>query len=185
MNIIVAADKNWAIGKDNGLLWHLPQDMKFFRETTTGHAVIMGRKTLDSFPGGRALRNRINIVITREPEFSRDGVIAVHSREEALELVASMIKDGRELILKDKEGNVTGVKTEFTSDDFYVIGGESIYRMLLDDCDRAYVTRVDAEYEADTWFPDLDADPAWELTARGETMEHEGVEFAFTAYEKK
>ena len=85
MQIIVAADKHWAIGKDGDLLWHLPEDMKFFREKTTGNVVVMGRKTLDSFPGGKPLKNRVNLVLSRDEGFSREGAEIVHSMEEAIE----------------------------------------------------------------------------------------------------
>ena len=84
MNLIVAVDENWAIGYNNELLVSIPDDMKFFRETTTGKVVIMGRKTLESFPGGRPLKNRVNIVITKKEDYEVDGAVVVHSVEEAV-----------------------------------------------------------------------------------------------------
>ena len=85
MNLIASADKNWAIGKDNKLLVRVPEDMKFFRRMTTGKVVVMGRKTLDSFPGGKPLKNRVNLVLTKNPDFHREGVLTAGSVKEALE----------------------------------------------------------------------------------------------------
>ena len=144
MKLIVAADRNWAIGKNNKLMWSIPADMKFFRETTQGNVVIMGRKTLESFPQGQPLKNRVNIVITRNPSYKVKDAVVVHSVEEAIE--ESRKYDG----------------------DVFVIGGESIYRAMLPYCDTALVTRIDYAYEADTWFPNLDEDEEWELTDEGE-----------------
>ncbi len=162
MKIIVAADENWAIGKDGGLLWHLPEDMKFFRETTTGNVVVMGRKTLDSFPGGKPLKNRVNLVLTKNPDFHREGVLTAGSVKEALERLR-----------------------EYGQKEVFVIGGGDIYRELLPYCDTAYVTRVYRSYEADTFFPDLDASEQWELCEAGEKREHEGLCYAFTCYRRK
>lgn len=153
---IVAVDRNWGIGKDDALLAHIPADMRFFREHTTGHPVIMGRKTLESFPGGRPLKNRKNIVITRNPFYEVEGAVVVPTIDAAIEQAGD--------------------------EDAYVIGGGSVYRQLIDCCDLAYVTKIDAEFEADTFFPDLDANPRWELVEEGEVMEHEGLQFRFTTY---
>ena len=153
---IVAVDRNWGIGKDDALLAHIPEDMKFFREHTTGHPVIMGRKTLESFPGGRPLKNRKNIVITRNPFYEKEGAVVVSTIDAAIEQA--------------------GVE------DAFVIGGGSVYRQLIDHCELAYVTKIDAEFEADTFFPNLDEDPRWELTEEGEAREHEGLAFRFTTY---
>lgn len=162
MNLIVAVDKNWAIGKDNKLLVSIPDDMKFFRETTSGHVVVMGRKTLESFPGGKPLKNRTNIVITRDKNYQAGDAIVVHSEEE----------------LKSE-------LNKYNSDDIYVIGGESIYRMLLDDCDVAHVTYVDYAYDADTYFPNLDENPAWQLAEESEEQTYYDLEFYFRKYIKK
>lgn len=161
MKLIVAADRNWAIGKNNKLMWSIPADMKFFRETTQGNVVIMGRKTLESFPQGQPLKNRVNIVITRNPSYKVKDAVAVHSVEEAIE--ESRKYDG----------------------DVFVIGGESIYRAMLPYCDTALVTRIDYAYEADTWFPNLDEDEEWELTDEGEEQTCFDLEYAFTRYERK
>ena len=158
MNAIVAVDRNWAIGRDNGLLFSLPGDMKRFRTLTAGGTLIMGRKTLDSFPGGRPLPKRRNIVITRDPDFCREGCEIVHRPEEALALAG----DG---------------------DDVWLIGGGSIYAALLDRCLRACVTQVDtAAPEADVFFPNLDALPAWAVEHTGEPITENGLTYRFVDY---
>lgn len=153
---IVAVDRNWGIGKDDALLAHVPEDMKFFREHTTGHPVIMGRKTLESFPGARPLKNRKNIVITRRADYAVEGAVVVSTIDAAIEAAGG--------------------------EDAFVIGGGSVYRQLIDYCDLAYVTKLDAEFDADTYFPNLDEDPRWELVEEGEPCEHDGLAFRFTTY---
>ena len=160
MNLIVAVDKNWAIGKDNKLLVSIPADMKFFRETTKGNIVVMGRKTLESFPQGQPLQNRVNIVISRNKDYKVKGAVVVHSIEEAIEEA------------KKYEGDV------------YVIGGESIYRAMLPYCQTALVTKIDHAYTADTYFPNLDEDPEWELTGETEEQTYFDLEYVFTRYER-
>ena len=162
MQMIVAAAINWAIGKGGDLLWHLPEVMKFFRRMTTGNVVVMGRKTLDSFPGGKPLKNRTNLVLTRDRAFSREGVFTAHSQEEALEILRA-----------------------YEPERIFVAGGGDIYRQFLPLCDTAYVTRVDRDFAADTYFPDLDKNPEWELSYEGEQMEWEGLNFAFTTYKRR
>lgn len=160
MNLIVAVDKNWGIGNQNKLLVSIPQDMKFFRETTKGNIVIMGRKTLESFPQGQPLKNRVNIVISRNPEYTVKGAIVVNSVEEAVEES------------KKHEGDV------------YVIGGESIYRAMLPYCKTALITKIDHAYIADTYFPNLDEDPEWEMTGITEEQTYFDLEYVFTKYER-
>lgn len=161
MNLIVAVDRNWAIGKDNKLLVSIPDDMKFFRETTTGKVVVMGRKTLESFPNGKPLKNRVNIVLTRDNNYKVSDAIVVHSKEE---------------LLKELE--------KYNTDDVYIIGGESIYRMMLDECSRAFVTYVDYAYDADTYFPNLDENPEWTLAEESEEQTYYDIEFYFRTYTK-
>lgn len=161
MNLIVAVDKNWAIGKNNKLLVSIPADMKFFRETTKGNIVVMGRKTLESFPQGQPLKNRVNIVITQNQEYLLKDAVVVHSVEEAVEECGK------------HEGEV------------FVIGGESVYRAMLPYCDTAYVTKIDHAYEADTYFPDLDADEDWELTGVSEEQTYFDLEYVFAKYERR
>ena len=161
MNLIVNADRNWAIGKDNKLLVSIPQDMKFFREMTTGKVVVMGRRTLESFPGGRPLKDRTNIVLTTDQAYEAEGAVIVHSMEELLEELK-----------------------KYPADQVFVIGGESVYRALLPLCGTAYVTRTDQAYDADTWFPDLDADPKWKLTKTSDEQTYFDLEYYFTVYER-
>jgi dihydrofolate reductase len=162
MNVIVAADKNWGIGKDNKLLVSIPSDMKFFRTQTTGKVVVMGRKTLESFPNGMPLKNRTNIVLTRNPDYEVKGGMVVHSVEELLE------------VLKPYE-----------EEDIYVIGGDSIYRLLLPYCRTAHVTKIDFAFEADTYFPNLDEDRSWEITGKSEEQTYFDLEYEFVKYERK
>lgn len=161
MNLIVAVDKNWAIGKENKLLVSIPQDMKFFRETTTGKVVVMGRKTLESFPGGQPLKKRTNIVITRDKNYTVKDAIVVHSVEEALEELK-----------------------KYNSEDIYVIGGESIYRQMLPYCKVAHVTKIDHAYEADTYFPNLDEKEEWLVTGVSDEQTYFNLEYEFVRYER-
>ena len=162
MNLIVNVDKNWAIGKDNKLLVSIPQDMKFFRETTTGKIVVMGRKTLESFPGGQPLKNRTNIVLTGNPEYDVKDAVIVHSQEELLEELK-----------------------KYDTDHVYIIGGESVYRMMLPYCDTVYVTKIDRAFQADTFFPDLDEMDEWVMTEESEEQTCFDLEFTFTKYERR
>lgn len=162
MNIIVAVDKNWAIGYQNKLLNSIPEDMKFFRETTTGKVVVMGRKTLESFPNGRPLKNRTNVVITRQEDYEAPGAVVVRSVDEAMDY------------LKD-----------FKSEDIYVIGGASIYEQMLPYCDVAHVTVMDYAYQADTWFPNLDAMDDFVVAADSEEKTYFDLEYCFKMYVRK
>lgn len=162
MNIIVAVDKNWAIGKNNKMMWSIPADMRFFREKTTGHVVIMGRKTLESFPNGLPLKNRTNIVLTGNLRYHAANAVIVHTVEELLKKLK-----------------------EYDDDELFVIGGESIYRQLLPYCDTAYVTKIDHAYEADTYFPNLDEMPEWEITEVSEEQTSFDLEYVFSKYEKR
>ena len=162
MNLIVAVDKNWGIGYQNKLLNSIPEDMKYFRETTTGKVVVMGRKTLESFPNGLPLKNRTNIVITGDHTYKAKDAIIVHSIEEALEEIKA-----------------------YPEEQIYIIGGEQIYRQFLPYCDRAYITKIDYHYEADTHFPNLDEDPEWEMTHISDEQTYYDLEYYFTIYQKK
>ena len=161
MNLIVAVDKNWAIGKDNKLLVSIPQDMKFFRETTMGKVVVMGRKTLESFPGGQPLKKRTNIVLTRDKNYQVKDAVIVHSVDELLEELKN-----------------------YDEKEIYVIGGESIYRALLPYCKVAHVTKIDHAYEADTYFPNLDEMNEWEVTGVSEEQTYFDLEYEFVRYER-
>ncbi len=162
MNLIVAADKNWAIGKDNDLLFHIPGDMKMFRKMTMGNVIVMGRRTLESFPGGKPLPGRTNIVLTTRKDYDGKGALAVHSLKE----------------LRD-------VLSAYDTDRVFVVGGGKIYSLLLPCCRYAYVTRVDSAGQADTWMPDLDRDPDWTLKEAGEEMTWSGLGYRFSCYENR
>lgn len=162
MNIIVAVDKNWAIGYQNKLLISIPEDMRFFRDETMNKVVIMGKNTLESFPGGRPLKNRINIVIAPEQNYRVEDAIVVHSIEEALDKIKA-----------------------YRSEDVYVIGGASIYSQMLDHCDVAHITKIDYAYQADTYFPNLDEKDDWVMTKQSEERTYYDIEYAFYQYERK
>ena len=161
MKIIVAADKNWGIGKDNQLLVSIPADMKMFRQETTGKVVVMGRKTLESFPNGLPLKNRTNIVLTKNRHYDGKGAILVHSMEELLEEIK-----------------------KYPSDEVYCIGGDSIYKQLLPYCDMAHVTQIDFAYAADSYFPNLDELPEWHVAAESEEQTYFDLEYKFVRYER-
>lgn len=162
MNLIVNVDSNWAIGYRGKLLLSIPEDMKFFRSETTGKVVVLGRKTLDTFPGGQPLKNRTNIILTRNPNYQVKGAIICHSVEEVLEELK-----------------------KYNSEDVYIIGGDSIYKEFLPYCDVAHVTRTDHVYDADAWFPNLEEDPAWVLTGESEEKTYFDLEFRFCRYERR
>lgn len=162
MNLIAAVDKNWAIGKDNKLLVSIPADMKFFRETTTGKVVVMGRKTLESFPNGLPLKNRTNIVLTHNKNYAVKDAIIVHDLDELHEELK-----------------------KYNSEDIYVIGGEKIYEQLVDECDVAHITKIDFAYDADAYFPNLDEKEDWVITGDSEEQTYFDLEFYFYRYERK
>ena len=162
MNLIVNVDKNWAIGYKGKLLVSIPEDMKFFRSETTGKVVVLGRKTLATFPGGLPLKNRTNIILTRNEDFTVKDAVVCHSVEETLEELK-----------------------KYPSEDIYIIGGDTIYRQFLPFCDVAHVTRTEHAYDADAWFPNLDEGPEWELTGQSEEKTYFDVEFTFCRYERK
>ena len=157
MRAIFHADREWGIGKDNGLMFSIPQDMKFFRETTKGKIVVMGLNTLLSFPNGKPLKNRVNIVLC--PDDVPEDVITVHSPEELFQEVK-----------------------KYPEDDVFVIGGASVYRLLIPYCTEVLVTRVDAVGGADTFVPDLDADENFELAYESAPVEDNGYIFTFRTY---
>lgn len=161
MNLIANVDQNWAIGKNNRLLVKIPADMKFFREMTTGKVVVMGRKTLESFPGGQPLKNRTNIVLTRDKSYQGKGAIVVCSMDELHEELE-----------------------KYVSEDIFVIGGESIYRQLLDECNVAHITKVDYAYSADAYFPNLDEKSEWRITQDSEEQTYFDLIYHFYKYEK-
>ena len=162
MNAIVVVDRNWAIGRDGGLLFSLPTDMKRFRSLTIDGTVILGRKTLDSFPGGRPLPRRRNIVITRNVDFDRQGCEIVPSPQAALELA-------------------TGTE----ADKLWIIGGGSVYAQMLPYCREAIVTKVYTAPVSDTFFPNLDADPNWTAVETLQRGEENGIAYEMIRYVRK
>jgi dihydrofolate reductase len=171
MKAILAADQRWGIGREGKLLANIPDDLKYFRRMTTGAVVVMGRKTLESLPGGRPLPKRINIVLTRNLEFAAEGAIVVHDIPELLQVLKSGVKDADGKPVEEPE--------------VFVIGGGEIYRALLPYCTIVYVTRLERTFEADTYFPDLDESEEFALTAKSDRKEHEGLGYCFCEYTRR
>lgn len=161
MNIIVAVDNNWAIGNKNKLLVSIPNDMKHFREETTGKVVVLGRKTLETFPQGQPLKNRTNIILSGNPNYKVKDAIVVHSLEALLEELK-----------------------KYRDEDIFVIGGDSVYKQLLPYCNVAHVTKIDREYEADSYFPNLDQNPQWRITAESDEQTYFDIAYTFLKYER-
>lgn len=159
MKLIVAVDEQWGIGKNGDLLLSIPDDMRYFREQTRRTVLVMGYNTLLSFPGGRPLPGRLNIVLNDAAGCAVEGAVVCDSIEQMLRLVAGM-----------------------DTDRVFVIGGGSVYRQLLPYCDTAYITKMQFTGEADTFIPDLDAQPAWHVASGSEVKEHEGVRYSFVEY---
>lgn len=162
MNAIVAVDNNWAIGCKNSLLVRIPADHKNFRQETTGKVVVLGRKTLETFPQGMPLPNRTNIILSTNPDYKVKDAVVVHNKAE---LDAELQK--------------------YATEDVYIIGGESVYRQMLPECDVVHVTKIDHDYEADAYFPDLDQDGDWEITAESEEQTYFDLPYYFLKYERK
>lgn len=160
MKLIVAVSENWGIGKDGDLLFSIPKDMKFFRETTMGKTVILGRKNLESFPNAKPLPKRHNIILTRDKNFNAEGATTVNSIDELLSMPVDF-------------------------EDAFVIGGEEIYRQLLPYCDLCYVTKVKETADADRFMVNLDEDADWELTAESDEIEDNGHILTFCTYARK
>ena len=162
MNLIVAVDENWAIGYKNDLLIRIPADMKMFRQETTGKVVVLGRKTLETFPNGQPLKNRTNIILTTKKDYEVKDAIVVHSIEELLEELKN-----------------------YPSEDIYIIGGETVYRQMLPYCNVAHVTRIDRKYEADAFFPNLEEEGNWQITAESDEQSYFDTTYTFVKYERR
>ena len=160
-SIIAAVPRNRIIGSDNDLIWHLPADLKYFKETTKGHYVIMGRKTFESF--GKPLPNRTHIIITRNDTYSYPGCFIVNSLDKAYELASAK-----------KQSTV------------FILGGGEIYRQAINKCDRLYITEIDEEFEGDTSFPEIDKN-IWKEISRENHLPDEKNKYAysFVRYEKR
>lgn len=160
--IIASVDRNWGIGKENEMLKPIPEDLMRFAQFTRGNLIVVGRKTLETFPDKEPLIGRINVVLTRNEDFKSEGAVIVH----ALESLFTAIQD--------HEGPV------------FVAGGGTIYRQLLPYCSKALITKIDAYYEADTFLEDLDKAPDWTITHQGEWQDSKaGVRFKYVDYERK
>ena len=155
MQAIVAVSQSWGIGKGGDLLFRLPSDLRRFKAMTTGHTVIMGRKTLDSLPGGKGLPHRRNLVLSRQSDFAPDRAEVIHSVED---------------ILKTAE------------DDAFVIGGQQVYEQLLPYCTRVHITKVLSDPEADAFCPELDKLPGWKVASAGEMLTENGLSFQYVEY---
>ncbi|MBE5753725.1 MAG: dihydrofolate reductase [Clostridiales bacterium] len=158
MNAIVAVDKKWGIGKDNDLLFSIPEDMKFFRTTTSGKVVVMGANTLRSFPGGNPLKNRTNIVLSTT--IKRDDCVVVDSLDKLLQEIK-----------------------KYPKDEVYLIGGARLYKTLLPYCEKVLVTKVDADGDAEVFFDNLDKNENFKCVYESETLETNGYKIKFTTYE--
>jgi len=162
MNLIVAVDENWAIGNKGSLLVRIPADQKMFRNETLGKVVVLGRKTMDTFPQKQPLAGRTNIILSRDESYKAGDATVVHSKEELLEELK-----------------------KYNDEDIYIIGGTSIYELMLPECNVAYVTKIDHGYEADAFFPNLDKDEEWEITAESEEQIYFDLTYSFLKYERK
>ena len=157
MKLIAAVDEHWALGKGGDQLVYISQDLKRFKTLTTGHPVILGRKTMATFPGGRPLKGRRNLILSRNPDFAPEG--------------AEVYPDLDSLLAQAPE-------------DSCVIGGASVYQALLGKCDTAYITKIHKSYPADCWLPDLDVDPHWTLAEESEPLEEDGLIFHYATYKR-
>jgi dihydrofolate reductase len=163
MNLIVAVDENWGIGKGNDLLFHIPEDMKFFRSTTIGKNVVCGKNTLLSFPGGKPLPQRRHFVLTHGMLQKDENLVVIHSVDELMDRISHLPED-----------------------EVFVIGGGSVYRQFLHLCKKIYVTKIYAsDPDADVFFPNLDEDPSFCLAESGERLiSKNGLSYSFCIYEK-
>ena len=161
LSIIAAIGQNNELGKNNDLIWKFKEDMKFFKEMTTGKVCIMGRNTLNSLPGGRPLDGRINIVLTKDKSFKKNGVVVVNSVDEALDAVK-----------------------EYNTKDVFVIGGESVYSQFMPYIDTAYITYIDYTYQADKHIENLDKNHEWKMIVESEEQTYFDVEYYYRKYVK-
>lgn len=162
MKAIVVVDQNWGIGKGNHLLIHLPGDLKYFKEKTFNKVVVMGRETFESLPGKKPLPNRINIVLSRNPDFQAEGCIVCRSMGQ---------------LFKELE--------HYPTEDVYIAGGENIYKQFLPYCSSFLVTKIEAAFEADRHFENLDLREDLELVNESDSLEENGVVYKFTEYRRK
>ena len=162
MKTIVAVDNNWGIGKEGGLLVHLPGDMQYFKEKTTGKVVVMGRTTFESLPGKKPLKGRVNIVLTRNSDFAPEGCTRCSSMGEVFKVLES-----------------------YNMEDVFIIGGADIYRQFSPYCSGHLVTKINGVFDADKHYENLDLRDDLELVEESETQNDNGVEYRFTEYRRK
>ncbi|MHC1722661.1 MAG: dihydrofolate reductase [Aminipila sp.] len=160
MKIIVAADNNWGIGKNNNLLTHIPNDLKYFKEKTLGKVVVMGRKTLESLPGQKPLPGRTNIVLSSNKEYTADCTVC-HSEEELFKVLE-----------------------QYDSNDVHIIGGQKVYADMLEKCDTYFVTKILDTFDADKHFENLDKRQDVELVWESDLQEHKNLQYKFTEYRR-
>lgn len=159
MNLIVAVDKNFGIGKNGDMPWHIPADLQYFKQKTLGKTVVMGRKTLESLPGAKPLKGRNNIVISTNKSFICEGATVCYSIDEALTAMQNL-----------------------PCDDVMIIGGASIYNELYPYCKRAYITKIDAEFDVDTGIVNFDNEPGWSIESVSEIQKNHDIEFCYMVY---
>jgi len=162
MNLIVAADNKWGIGRDGGLLASIPTDMKYFKEHTLDKVVVMGRRTLESMPGKRGLPKRINYVLTTNPDYEAERCTVVNSEDELWQELS-----------------------QYEPDDVFLIGGAALYNKFYKLCDRLYVTKMEADLNADTFIVNFDDDPDFEVESESEPITENGITYRFVVYAKK
>lgn len=162
MNLIVAVDKKWGIGKNNSLLANIPGDMKYFKEHTMGKVVVMGRKTLESMPGSKGLPNRTNYVLTSNKNYQAERAIVVNSEEELFETLK-----------------------QYDAEDVYLIGGASMYNKYYKLCDKLYITKMQADLGADAFIVNIDEDENYKIVSESEDMTENGITYRFLVYERK
>ena len=156
MNVSVAVSSNWGIGHKNDLLFRISPDLKRFKKLTMGKAVVMGHNTFKSLPNQKPLPDRKNIVMSRKPNLRIPGVLVANSKEQVMEMVSAK--------------------------DIFIIGGEQIYKLFLNDCTRIYLTKVYDNPPADVFFPNLDTKPEWSLAYKSELLYDNGYEFMYCEY---
>lgn len=162
MNLIVAADTHWAIGKDGHVLVTIPADQQMLMKETAGKVVVMGRRTLESLPGGQPLGNRTNLILTHDEDYKARGAQICHSLEAALEMLSA-----------------------YDTDDIYVIGGQSIYEQFLPYVDTVHVTRIDYTYDADTFFHNMEQDEGWSMVEEGDEQTYFDLCYTFQKFQRK
>lgn len=162
MKLIAAVNNEWGIGKNNDLLYHIPEDMKFFRAKTKDNIIIIGRKTLESFPGGKPLKNRVNIVMTRDLNYKCEEAVVVHSVEE-----------------------IADAAKKYAGKEIYLCGGEKIYKLLLPYCEEAFITKVYDSCECEKFMVNLDEKSDWYLSEKSNIFEDSGYKFSFCTYKNK